>query len=269
MQSAFNPEEVVQAAVAAVANRAGPARASFDDLPGALYVTDTEGLITDYNKACIDFAGRVPTLNRDRWCVTWKLFREDDSFLPHDQCPMAVAIRSASRPRRNGHRPQARRHAGELRALSHARVRRCRRVHWRGQSPGRHHRVARTRACLQEARRCRRLARTVRISRRSKASRPWPGNTKPRPGNASSRAPSGRARPHPSTALLSGGGAPLPIGCRRLLRIFLQSQPVGSIDNWPAMRRARCAISRNLAASLRKSDDPLIRFSGFNQERGG
>ena len=93
MQSAFNPEEVVQAAVAAVANRAGPARASFDDLPGALYVTDAEGLITDYNKTCIDFAGRVPTLNRDRWCVTWKLFREDDSFLPHDQCPMAVAIR--------------------------------------------------------------------------------------------------------------------------------------------------------------------------------
>ena len=94
MQSAFNPEEVVQAAVAAVANRSGASpRLPFDDLPGALYVTDAEGLITDYNKACIGFAGRVPTLNRDRWCVTWKLFREDDSFLPHDQCPMAVAIR--------------------------------------------------------------------------------------------------------------------------------------------------------------------------------
>jgi PAS domain-containing protein len=93
MPSAFNPEGVVQAAVAALANRAGPAPASFDDLPGALYATDAEGLITHYNKACIDFAGRVPTLNRDRWCVTWKLFREDDSFLPHDQCPMAVAIR--------------------------------------------------------------------------------------------------------------------------------------------------------------------------------
>jgi PAS domain-containing protein len=91
--SSFNPEEVVRAAVAAVANRAGPGRESFDDLPGVLYVTDPEGLITDYNTACIDFAGRVPTLNQDRWCVTWKLFREDDSFLPHSQCPMAVAIR--------------------------------------------------------------------------------------------------------------------------------------------------------------------------------
>jgi PAS domain-containing protein len=93
MQLAFNPEQVVQAAVAAVASRTGAARCSLDDLPGALYVTDTEGLITTFNKACISLAGRVPALNRDRWCVTWKLFREDDSFLPHDQCPMAVAIR--------------------------------------------------------------------------------------------------------------------------------------------------------------------------------
>jgi PAS domain-containing protein len=93
MHSAFNPEQVVQAAVAAVASGTGSAHNTLDGLPGALYVTDPEGLITDYNKACIGFAGRVPTLNHDRWCVTWKLFREDDSFLPHSQCPMAVAIR--------------------------------------------------------------------------------------------------------------------------------------------------------------------------------
>lgn len=93
MHSAFNPEDIVQAAVAAVASSTGAADDILDDLPGALYVTDAEGLITGYNDACIGFAGRVPTLHRDRWCVTWKLFREDDSFLPHSQCPMAVAIR--------------------------------------------------------------------------------------------------------------------------------------------------------------------------------
>lgn len=92
MQFAFDPEEVVQAASAAVASRTGPASNFLDDLSGALYVTDTEGVITHFNKACIGFAGRVPVINRDRWCVTWRLFREDDSFLPHDQCPMAVAI---------------------------------------------------------------------------------------------------------------------------------------------------------------------------------
>jgi PAS domain-containing protein len=84
MQFAFDPEEVVQAASAAVASRTGPASNFLDDLPGALYVTDTEGVITHFNKACIGFAGRVPVINRDRWCVTWRLFREDDSFLPHD-----------------------------------------------------------------------------------------------------------------------------------------------------------------------------------------
>jgi len=83
----------VQAAVAALVSGTEPTHDTFDDLPGALYVTDPDGRITHYNKACIGFAGRVPTLNHDRWCVTWKLFREDDSFLPHNQCPMAVAIR--------------------------------------------------------------------------------------------------------------------------------------------------------------------------------
>jgi PAS domain-containing protein len=66
--------------------------AALDRLPAAIYVTDPDGLITYYNAACIDFAGRVPALGRDRWCVTWKLYTEDGAFLPHDQCPMAVAI---------------------------------------------------------------------------------------------------------------------------------------------------------------------------------
>jgi PAS domain-containing protein len=65
---------------------------ALDQLPSAIYVTDPYGLVTYYNAACIDFAGRVPTVGRDRWCVTWKLYTEDGAFLPHDRCPMAVAI---------------------------------------------------------------------------------------------------------------------------------------------------------------------------------
>jgi PAS domain-containing protein len=65
---------------------------ALDQLPAAIYVTDPDGLITYYNPACIDFAGRVPAVGSDRWCVTWKLYTEDGAFLPHDQCPMAVAI---------------------------------------------------------------------------------------------------------------------------------------------------------------------------------
>ena len=62
-------------------------------LPAPIYTTDAEGWITFYNQACIHFAGRTPTVGEDRWCVTWKLYGEDGSFLPHEDCPMAVAIK--------------------------------------------------------------------------------------------------------------------------------------------------------------------------------
>lgn len=67
---------------------------ALDICPAALYVTDTDGFITYFNPACINFAGRLPRLGRDRWCVTWKLYTDDGDFLPHDLCPMAVAIQT-------------------------------------------------------------------------------------------------------------------------------------------------------------------------------
>jgi PAS domain-containing protein len=67
---------------------------ALDTFPVAIYVTDIDGFITYFNPACIDFAGRTPTLNQDRWCVTWKLYTYSGDFLPHERCPMAVAIRT-------------------------------------------------------------------------------------------------------------------------------------------------------------------------------
>lgn len=64
-----------------------------DQLPAPIYVTDDEGTIIYFNDACVDLAGRTPTLGSDKWCVTWKIYTTDGEFLPHDQCPMAVAIR--------------------------------------------------------------------------------------------------------------------------------------------------------------------------------
>jgi PAS domain S-box-containing protein len=61
-------------------------------LPTAIYTTDAEGRITFYNEAAVEFAGRRPALG-EAWCVTWKLYRLDGTRLPHDQCPMAVALR--------------------------------------------------------------------------------------------------------------------------------------------------------------------------------
>jgi PAS domain-containing protein len=69
--------------------------------PGALpdtggvptYITDEDGLLVYANDACEAFAGRKPVVGEDRWCVTWKLYTQAGEYLPHDQCPMAVAIK--------------------------------------------------------------------------------------------------------------------------------------------------------------------------------
>ncbi|HEX4195275.1 MAG TPA: PAS domain S-box protein, partial [Stellaceae bacterium] len=62
-------------------------------LPTAIYVTDADGRVIFFNEACIAFSGRTPVLGSDYWCVTWRLLNLDGTPLPHDRCPMAVALR--------------------------------------------------------------------------------------------------------------------------------------------------------------------------------
>lgn len=62
-------------------------------IPAALYTTDASGKITYFNQTAVDFAGRTPVIGRDEWCVTWKLYHPDGTPLPHDQCPMAIALK--------------------------------------------------------------------------------------------------------------------------------------------------------------------------------
>jgi PAS domain S-box-containing protein len=61
-------------------------------IPAAIYTTDAAGRITYYNEAAVAFAGRRPAIG-DQWCVTWKLYWPDGTPLPHDQCPMAIALK--------------------------------------------------------------------------------------------------------------------------------------------------------------------------------
>ena len=70
----------------------GDLRALLDVLPAAVYTTDAVGRITYYNKAAAKLAGREPQLGTDEWCVTWRLYNTDGTPLPHDRCPMAIAI---------------------------------------------------------------------------------------------------------------------------------------------------------------------------------
>ena len=87
-------DEILHKAIEVARNGQDALFAALEELQAPIYVTDAEGLIVYHNRACIDFAGRTPLIGRDRWCVTWKLYTEGGEFLPHDECPMAVAIRT-------------------------------------------------------------------------------------------------------------------------------------------------------------------------------
>jgi PAS domain S-box-containing protein len=68
-------------------------REMIDALPAAIYTTDAEGRLTHFNPAAIDFSGRVPEIGTDQWCVSWKLYYPDGQPMPHDECPMAIALK--------------------------------------------------------------------------------------------------------------------------------------------------------------------------------
>ncbi len=69
-------------------------RALFDVLPTAVYTTDADGVVTYFNRAAEELAGRTPRIGQDKWCVTWKLYRANGEPLPLDQCPMAEALKT-------------------------------------------------------------------------------------------------------------------------------------------------------------------------------
>jgi PAS domain-containing protein len=90
--SPVTADRILHMATEAVQRGEGAPLSALDRLSAATYVTDPDGVITYFNPACVDLAGRVPSLGHDRWCVTWKLYTDQGAFLPHDQCPMAIAI---------------------------------------------------------------------------------------------------------------------------------------------------------------------------------
>lgn len=93
MYEAPDLERLLQEAIAGVTAPNAPLFDALDRLPAPIYVTDADGIVIHFTPACIDFAGRRPVVGEDRWCVTWKLYTDKGEALPHDQCPMAVAIR--------------------------------------------------------------------------------------------------------------------------------------------------------------------------------
>lgn len=64
-----------------------------DTLPVAAYAIDVQGRLVYFNPAAAALAGREPQIGADRWCVSWKLFQANGAPLPHDECPMAIALK--------------------------------------------------------------------------------------------------------------------------------------------------------------------------------
>lgn len=91
--AATQPESII-ASTAKAFRAGGDWRSALDAIPTPAYATDADGAVTYWNQACIAFAGREPQLGQDRWCVTWVLYTTTGDLLPHDECPMAEAIRT-------------------------------------------------------------------------------------------------------------------------------------------------------------------------------
>ena len=62
-------------------------------LPEAVYTTDADGRITFYNSAAAAMWGVEPEIGKSTFCGSWKLYWPDGTPLPHDECPMAIALR--------------------------------------------------------------------------------------------------------------------------------------------------------------------------------
>jgi PAS domain S-box-containing protein len=62
-------------------------------LPMAVYTTDADGRITFFNEAAAALWAYRPELGSSQWCGSWRLRTIDGEPMPHDECPMAVALR--------------------------------------------------------------------------------------------------------------------------------------------------------------------------------
>ena len=84
---------------AALGQRERKWREVLQALPVAVYMTDAAGRITFYNEAAADLWGVRPELGKSEFCGSWKLYWPDGTPLPHDECPMAQALKD-KRPNR-------------------------------------------------------------------------------------------------------------------------------------------------------------------------
>src|SRR5690348_12083705 len=69
-------------------------RTLFELCPIAVYSCNVSGVIQRYNRRAAELWGRRPEPGDtdERFCGSFRLYRPDGLFMPHDQCPMADVL---------------------------------------------------------------------------------------------------------------------------------------------------------------------------------
>lgn len=63
-----------------------------ETLPEAVYTCDCNGKITFFNQLAIHLWGRLPEIDKDIWCGSWKMYNVDGTVLDKQNCQMATAL---------------------------------------------------------------------------------------------------------------------------------------------------------------------------------
>src|SRR5512143_360436 len=76
----------------------------FESSPAAVYSIDARGVIQEFNCRAAELWGRSPQPGDtdERFCGSYKMFRPDGSFMPHDECPMAQVVAGVTSEVRDG-----------------------------------------------------------------------------------------------------------------------------------------------------------------------
>jgi PAS domain S-box-containing protein len=69
-------------------------RTLFDLAPVAVYSCEVSGVIREYNSQAAELWGRKPEVGDtdERFCGSFKMYRPDGSYMPHEQCPMGDVL---------------------------------------------------------------------------------------------------------------------------------------------------------------------------------
>jgi PAS domain S-box-containing protein len=68
-------------------------RTLFELVPVAVYTTDAEGVIQEFNGRATELWGRAAEKGRTKFCGSFKIFHPDGRPMPLDECPMARVLR--------------------------------------------------------------------------------------------------------------------------------------------------------------------------------